>query len=104
MAQPPSDSYLPLANGVIVLVDAADPERFQEANEMLNKLLAMEQLRMIPFLILGNKIDHPDAVHEDELRRQLGLDVSTVQDRPIELLLSSAVWQVGKLLVCPFIF
>ncbi|KAK3389286.1 P-loop containing nucleoside triphosphate hydrolase protein [Podospora didyma] len=40
----------------------------------LNALLSMEELWGVPFLILGNKIDHPDAVSEDVLRRVLGLN------------------------------
>lgn len=85
-------------------MDAADPERFQEAKKKLRELLAMEQLLMVSFLFHGNKIDHPDAVHEDALRQQLGSDHATGQNRPIELLLSSAVWQVGKFSLCLFVF
>lgn len=33
----------------------------------------MEDLSKTPFLILGNKIDHPGAVSEDQLRHELGL-------------------------------
>ena len=54
-------------------MDAKDPERFQESKAELDALLSMEDLNKTPFLILGNKIDHPNAVSEDQLRHELGL-------------------------------
>ena len=55
------------------LVDAKDPERFQESKVELDALLSMEELAKTPFLVLGNKIDHPNAVSEEQLRHELGL-------------------------------
>ena len=39
--------------------------------------MAIEQLSNVPFLVLGNKIDAPGAVSEDELRQQLGMFQTT---------------------------
>ena len=56
----------------------------------------------MPFLILGNKIDAPGAVSEEQLRAELGLYQTTgkgkvaLKDiRPIEVFMCSVVLKQG---------
>jgi len=53
----------------------------------MQNLLNMEELATTPFLILGNKIDLPGAVSEEELRARLGLYQTTgkVRQRALSL-------------------
>ncbi|CAF4278856.1 unnamed protein product, partial [Rotaria magnacalcarata] len=58
----------PAVDSVVFLVDAVDRTRFTEAKVELDSLLADEQVTNAPIVVLGNKIDLPGAVSEQELR------------------------------------
>lgn len=69
-------SFSRLSNiGIVFIVDAAEPARFPEARDELKALLFADELLKVPFLILGNKIDKPEAVSEPDLKAALGIQM-----------------------------
>ncbi|KAG0208878.1 COPII coat GTPase [Mortierella sp. GBA30] len=65
--------YFAMASGVAFLVESQRYDRFLEAKYELDALLARKELNNVPVVVLGNKIDAPGAVSEEELRCHLGL-------------------------------
>lgn len=97
--------YYAKVDAIVFLVDAADRERLTESKKELDGLLADDSLGDVPFLVLGNKIDLPNACSEDDLRHYLGLTGMTTGKgkvnlkesniRPIEIFMCSVVKRMG---------
>ena len=97
--------YYAKVDGIVYLVDALDRERFPESKRELDSLLSDEGLAKVPVLVLGNKIDIPQAAGEDELRHALGLtnyttgkgkvNLEATNMRPIEVFMCSVVRRMG---------
>jgi len=95
--------YFKTVDGIVYLVDSDDRARFPETKKELDSLLSTDSLAHVPFLILGNKIDRPHAVSEEELRSALGLyettgkttKVNPAEIRPIEVFMCSIAKRTG---------
>lgn len=95
--------YFHKVDAIVFLVDSYDKARFNECKRELHGLLSNEQLKNVPFLILGNKIDLSGAASEEELRQALGIaNITTgkgtvpVKDiRPIEVFMCTIVKKAG---------
>jgi GTP-binding protein SAR1 len=93
--------YYTTVDGIVYVVDALDRDRFPEAREELNAILADDVLAHVPILVLGNKIDAFGAVSEHELRSALALYQTTgkngdaINVRPIEVFMCSVVRKMG---------
>ncbi|KAK0397955.1 hypothetical protein QR680_002357 [Steinernema hermaphroditum] len=97
--------YFPAVDAIVFLVDCADLERLQESKDELASLLGDEQVPSFPILVLGNKIDKPNALSEDQLKCSLGIThmctgkgqvlKSDMENRPLEVFMCSVFQHCG---------
>lgn len=59
--------YYADTQGLVYVIDAADPSRFQESRSTLLRLLENPLLTGIPLLIIANKQDLAEAATSDEI-------------------------------------
>ncbi|CAD8055984.1 unnamed protein product [Paramecium primaurelia] len=97
-------NYFPTVDGIIYLVDSADSQRLKESRDELEQILNTAELAKVPIVILGNKIDKPGAVPEEELRQALGINVKQqinnknikeIDGRPVDVFMCSVANRVG---------
>lgn len=98
-------NYLPAINGIVFLVDCVDHSRLMESKVELNALMTDETISNVPILILGNKIDRPEAISEEKLREIFGLYGQTtgkgnvplkdLNARPMEVFMCSVLKRQG---------
>mgnify|MGYP006123541123 FL=1 len=55
------------------MVDAADTNRLGEAKAELDSLMQMPELKDLPVVVFGNKVDKKEAMKEEEFREIMGL-------------------------------
>merc|ERR1712137_658622 len=53
--------YFTTVDGIVFIVDALDKGRFPESKNELDQLLNADMLAQVPVVVLGNKIDVPNA-------------------------------------------
>lgn len=75
------ERYCRGVTAIVYMVDAADHEKIEASKNELHSLLDKPQLAAIPVLVLGNKVDLPNALRERELIERMGL--SEIKDREI---------------------
>ena len=84
--------YFGPATGLILVVDAADEDRFPEIHKQVQALLAHPHGKGKPLLVLANKQDLPDALPPHQLASHLGLlDDAGEATTPFKILPCSAI-------------
>lgn len=55
--------------GFIYVVDAADPDRFEESKNQLKEMVENKMLKNKPLIVVANKQDKPNAVPAEKLKK-----------------------------------
>lgn len=63
--------FFPEIWGFIYVIDAADPERFEESKKTLDNMLAHKYMKKKPYIVIANKQDKEGAVPAEQLRSKL---------------------------------
>lgn len=88
------DNYYAEAHGLMFVVDAADPGRFQEAKMALDSLLCHPELAGIPVLLCANKQDLHEAHTVKEIQAVLMAPSSARNDSANAQAANSAIANV----------
>merc|ERR1712207_75826 len=75
------ERYCRAVSAIVYVVDAADYENVHVSRSELHDLLSKPSLNGIPLLVLGNKIDKPEALSKENLSEQMGL--KSITDREV---------------------
>ena len=67
------DKYYDETHGIIFVVDASTPARFEESKRALDKVLGSRELFGAPLLVFANKQDAEGAVDAQEVAESLGV-------------------------------
>lgn len=66
--------YFQNSSAIIFIVDSADPDRFSEARDELQRLGKEKTLKTVPLLVFANKCDMPQSVNPLEVVEKLELE------------------------------
>ena len=88
--------YYTSVKGVIFVLDSSNVERIPEARDELHAVLAEQELKQVPILILANKQDLPESLSYQALREQLAL-CGEDEKRSIKIQEASALLDKGLL-------
>ncbi|KAJ8455450.1 hypothetical protein OPV22_013886 [Ensete ventricosum] len=83
------ERYCRAVSAIVYVVDAADRDNLPISKSELHDLLSKPSLSGIPLLVLGNKIDKPEALTKQGLTDEMGL--KSITDRELAELMASTV-------------
>lgn len=89
------DDFLPTTDGVVFVVDAADPARLAEAEEELSALALDSALYDVPIAVLFNKADLPFSLSDAELAEGLHWGDLERRDGPVKCFRASVLRGTG---------
>lgn len=81
-------NYYDQTDALIYVIDSADRRRMEESGVELQSLLDEERLSHVPLMVMANKQDLINALSEQEISDQLGLN--ELRDRVWQILPCSA--------------
>ena len=76
--------YYQNLDGLIFVVDSNDPDRIEDAEEELKKMLAEEELEKCPVLILANKQDIEGCLKPEIVEEKIGIKEYTGKTYHVE--------------------
>ncbi|PSS29265.1 ADP-ribosylation factor-like protein [Actinidia chinensis var. chinensis] len=75
------ERYCRAVTAIVYVVDAANQDNLSVSRSELHDLLSKPSLSGIPLLVLGNKIDKPEALTKQALTHQM--DLESISDRVV---------------------
>ncbi|KAF5951841.1 hypothetical protein HYC85_009785 [Camellia sinensis] len=81
------ERYCRAVSAIVYVVDAADQDNLPVSRSELHDLLSKPSLSGIPLLVLGNKIDKPEALTKQALTDQM--DLKSIADREVSCFMIS---------------
>lgn len=64
------DCFCDDADGLLYVVDSADPQRLEASRKALERLLQNDHLKHVPVVLLANKQDVPGALSAEDITRK----------------------------------